>query len=52
MEREIDSQIGAASAVLQLVYQTIMVESSVTRRRFRFTGQSRLSLSPMAMKFG
>uniref|UniRef100_A0A671TUB9 Endonuclease/exonuclease/phosphatase domain-containing protein n=1 Tax=Sparus aurata TaxID=8175 RepID=A0A671TUB9_SPAAU len=40
MEREIDRRIGAAAAVMQLVYRLWWRESRAKRRSSRFTGQS------------
>ena len=49
-EREIDRWIGAASAVVRTLKQSVVVKRELSQNAsFQFTGQSMSQLSPMVM---
>ncbi|TWW73213.1 hypothetical protein D4764_15G0006070 [Takifugu flavidus] len=54
MERGIDRRIGAASAVMRALNQSVMVKKELSRKanRSRFTGRSTSQSSPMAINAG
>ncbi|KAI3353926.1 hypothetical protein L3Q82_005127 [Scortum barcoo] len=54
MEREIDRQIGAASAVMRSVYRTVVVKKELSRKAKLSIYQSIYASppSPMVMNFG
>ena len=47
MEREVDRWIGAAAAVMQSLYRSVVVKRELSRN-----GQSTFLPSPMVMNFG
>ncbi|KAK3564367.1 hypothetical protein QTP86_017329 [Hemibagrus guttatus] len=53
MDHEIDRRIGAAAAVMQSMYRSVVVKKELSRKRSsRFTSQSTFLLSPMVMSSG
>ncbi|KAI3359032.1 hypothetical protein L3Q82_015434, partial [Scortum barcoo] len=53
MEREIDRRIGAASAVMRLVYRTVVVKKELSRKsKGEALNFYMLPPSPMVMNFG
>jgi len=53
MEREIDRRIGAAAAVKQALYRSVLAKrSSAERQSSQCTGRSTFQPSPMVTNFG
>ncbi|TWW68211.1 hypothetical protein D4764_19G0000090 [Takifugu flavidus] len=53
MEQEIDRRIGAASAVMQTLHQSVVVKRELSQTgNSRFTGRSSFLPSTMVMSFG